>query len=266
MEEQETTPEETIENETKTETTTKTPKKKHRLLRTLGIMSIICVIIIVSLGFIFPGLLWTKDLGVSYTKQDYDSFLKKAQYIKDSVPTGSSRDNYKYVYGKTSAVNTEFTSSELTAFANYNRPSYFAVKNVQIRINKDGTIEASGTVNVDYVLNEILGGKFSREQIVKEIPALGILPSNVNLYVNVGGSVISNSASLTLNSVAVQGIPIPDTYVKSSEGVSTVTNGINNLISKSKANTGSSIEKLAMENEKIVLQGKFPTSLTRQKK
>lgn len=256
----------TVDNETIIDDKPKKPKKKHKFLKKLAIFVGIVAILILALGLIFPGLLWTKDLGVSYTKQDYDSFLKKVQYIKDSAPTGSSRDEYKYVYGKTSAVNTEFTSSELTAFANYNRPSYFAVKNVQIRINKDGTIEASGIVNVDYVLNEILGGKFSREQIVKEIPALGILPSNVNLYLNVGGSVISNSASLSLNAVAVQGIPIPDTYVKSSEGVSTVTNGINNLISKSKANTGSSIEKLAMENEKIVLQGKFPTSLTRQKK
>jgi len=260
--------ENSIEDETLDQDTAvikdKKPKKKHRFLKKFAIFIILVTIAILTLGFVFPGLLWTKNLGVSYTKQDYDSFLAKAQYTKDTTPIGDSKDDYTYKYGETAALNAKFTSAELTAFVNYNRPSYFAVKNVQIRINKDGTIDAAGTVNVDYVLNEILGGKFSRQQIVKEIPALGILPSNVNLSLNIEGSVINNSASFSLNSIAVQGIPIPDQYSKSSEGISIATTGINNLISKSSANSGANINKLAVENENIVLEGKFPTSLTRQ--
>jgi len=244
----------------------KKPKNKHRALKGLAIVLVIIAIIALGLGFLFPGLLWTKDLGVSYTKQDYDSFINKLDYVKDSTPTGNLRDTYIYSYGDVAAVDTQFTSAELTAFANYNRPSYFAVKNVQIRINKDRTVDASGSVNVDYVLKEILGGKFSREQIVKEIPALGILPSNVNLYLNVGGSVINNSASISLNSVAVQGITIPDSYTKSDEAISTVTTELNSLLSKSNTNTGSVIDKLLIEDEEIKLAGKFPTSLTRTQK
>ncbi len=244
----------------------KKPKKKHRLIKRLAIIVAVIAVIVLVLGLVLPGLLWPKDLGVRYSKQDYDSFLKKANYVKDLAPTGNSEDIYNYVYGPTTPVSTKFTSAELTAFANYNRPSYYAAKNIQIRVNSDGTVEASGTVNVDYVLNEVLGGKYSRTQIVKEIPALGLLPGSVNLYLSLTGSIINNSANLGLNSVTVQGIPIPNTYVKSSEGISTATTGVNNLISKSNVKSGANIEKLATENENIVLQGQFPTSLTRIKK
>jgi len=102
MEEQDTAPEETIEDEVENQTEvetdvkTKSPKKKHRLLKTLGIIVIIIAIIVVSLGFVFPGLLWTKDLGVRYTEADYKSFMAKLEYIKDAVPTGDSKDGYTY--------------------------------------------------------------------------------------------------------------------------------------------------------------------------
>jgi len=239
------------------------PKRKHKILKRLIIAVSIIVTVILVLGFMFPGLLWTRSLGVGYTKQDYDSFMKKMQYIKDTTPTGNSESAYNYVFGKPVAISTEFTSSELTAFANYNRPSYYAAKNVQIRVNKDGTIEASGKVNVDYVLNEIIGGKFTREQIVKEMPALGILPENVNLYLSIGGSITNNSANIIPNSLSVQGIPIPEKYVKSSESISTVTTGINNYIIKNNAKSGASVEKVVVENEKLVIKGMFPESLTR---
>lgn len=268
MEEQDITPEETIDSaaETETKTATKAPKKKHRLLKTLGAIVIIIAVITVSLGFFFPGLLWTKDLGVRYSEADYKSIMAKLDYIKDAVPTGESKDGYVYTYGKTTNISTEFTSAEITAFVNTGRPDYFAVKNVQVRINKDGTVDASGIVNVDYFLSEVLSGKFSREQIAKEIPALGFLPSSVNLALNIDGGIANNKASGSINSAEVQGIPIPTEYVNSDEAVSTVTGGLNNMLSKNNSKSGSVFEKLAIENEKVVLTGKFPSSLTRTQK
>lgn len=266
MEQQDTVPEETIEIEKDTDAEVKSPKKKHQLLKTLGIIAVVITIIILSLGFIFPGLLWTKDLGVRYTESDYKSFMTKLNYIKDAAPTGNSKENYVYTYGKTKNISTEFTSAEITAFINTGRPSYFAVKNVQVRINKDGTVDASGIVNVDYFLGEVLTGKFSREQIVKEIPALGFLPGNVNMALNINGGIANNKASGSINSAEVQGIPIPTEYINSDEAVSTVTGGLNNILSKNSSESGSVFEKLAVENESLVLKGKFASSLTRQQK
>ncbi len=264
MEEQEVSNEELIEAEV--DNKTEVPKKKHKLIKTLGIVLIVMTIIVLVLGFLFPGLLWTKDLGIKYTDADYQSVLAKLDYIKDAIPTGDSRDDYAYTYGKTTNIETEFTSAEITAFINTDRPSYYAVKNVQVRINSDGTIDASGIVNVDYFLSEVLSGKFSREQIVKEIPALGFLPGSVNLALNFDGGIINNKASGSINSAEVQGIPIPTEYVNSDEAISTVTGGLNDMLTKNSSKSGSVFEKLAVENEKIVLKGQFPSSLNRVKK
>ena len=241
-------------------------KRKHRLLKTSVIIAVAISAIVLSFGFIFPGLLWTKDLGVRYSIQDYDSFMEKIDYTKDLTPTGYLREDYVYTYGKVSSIDTSFTSAELTAFANYNRPVYYAFKDVQILINDDGTIEASASVNVDYVLNEVLGGKYTRSEIEKEIPALGFLPSNVNLYLNIEGSIINNSTNLSLNSVVVQGIAIPENFINTNEAIETVTNGINDLISKNNSASGSNIKNLSTENNQLLLIGEFPTSLTRIKK
>lgn len=241
---------------------TKEPKKKKGLIKFITFLVMVGVIVL-SLGFVFPGLLWTKSLGIKYTKEDYQSVMNKLNYVKDAAPTGSSKDEYDYIYGETTDINVEFTSEELTAFFNEGRPDYYAVKNVQIRVNADGTIEAVGSANVDYFLNEILGGKYSREEIKNEIPALGLLPKNVNLYLNVSGSVINNKSSINMNSVSVQGVPIPSTYVKSGEAVGTVTEGLDNVIAKGKTNSGLDVEKIVVENGKIVFKGKVPTSLKR---
>lgn len=239
------------------------PKKKKKGLVKFITFLVIVGIIVVALGFIFPGLLWHKSLGVTYTSKDYDSVMEKLSYIKDVAPTGDSKDEYTYVYGSPVDVNVEFTSEELTAFFNENRPDYYALKNVQIKINDNGTIEAVATANVDYFLDEFLSGQYSREEINNEIPALGILPNNVNLYINFSGSVINNSTSARVDNVSVQGISIPSYLVNSSEAIGVVTSGCNNLMSIYNSNTGSSFNKIAIENGKIKFEGKVPSSLER---
>jgi hypothetical protein len=254
-----------VTDETSSQTETKITKKKHGLLKKLAIVLVIIALIILALGFLLPGLLWPKDLGVRYTNQDYASAMQKLEYIKDNVPTGNSEKEYKYIYGPTTDIDIRLTSAEITAFINTDRPSYYAVKNVQIRVNADNTIDASGTVNVDYVLNEILGGKYSRNEIAKEIPALGILPSNVNLYVNFTGSIVNNTSNGKLNSVSVQGISIPTEYVQSQEAISTVTSGIDKFVSDRTSVSKSNVEKIGAENGNLIIKGSFPSSLTRTK-
>jgi len=242
------------------------PKKKGNFLKKLIIFVAVIAIIVVGLGFALPGLLWTRNLGVSYSQADYDSAVSKLKYIKDSAPTTGEESEYAYSYGAPVDVNTSFTSAEITAFFNINRPSYYAVKNVEVKINQDGSIEASGSVNVDYVLTEILGGKFTRSDIVKKIPALGILPSNVNIYLDFSGSVKDNIASISPSTVTVQGIPIPDNIVKSSDSIKALTDGLNSFIAKNNEKTGSTVNDISAKNGEIVIDGKFPTSLTRTKK
>lgn len=243
--------------------TVETKKKKKGWLKFL-ITILVLGLVVVALGFIFPGLIWTKSLGVSYTKADYDSIMAKLEYIKDSAPTTGTAEDYKYVYGELVNVNVSFTSEELTAFLNYNRPDYFAVKNVQIKLNNDGSMEASGNLNVDYVLNEFLSGEYSRANIQEEIPALGLLPKTVNVYIKASGSVYNNSAiSPSVQSLSVQGISIPSKYYASSEAVSEITSGVNNLINSYNKKSTAVFENISVENSKLNFKGQVPSSLER---
>ncbi len=239
------------------------PKKKKRFWRKLIIFVIILGIITIALGYLFPGLLWTKSLGVSYTKADYDSVMKKLEYMKDATPTGDSSNQYVYKYGTVQSVDIEFTSAEITSFFNENRPSYYPLKNVQIKINNDGTIEAVASANVDYFLDNILSGKYSKAQIQSYMPALGILPANINLYLKMDGSVINNKSNVGIKEVTVQGIGIPSNIVNSNEAIGTINEGIENVINKYNTKTGSSFNKIAIENGKIKFQGSVPSSLER---
>ena len=242
------------------------PKPKRKWLKRLIIFVVIVALIVILLGYLFPGLLWTKNLNVKYTKKDYASIMTKLDYIKDEVPTGDNIEDYEYKYGELQDVDIAFTSEELTAFFNEGRPSYFPIKNVQILINEDGTIEAVASANVDYFLNNVMTGKYSREQINNEIPALGILPSNVNLYFKVNGSIANNKSTVGINSVAVQGITLGDDITKSSEAINTVTAAIDKLMADFNAKTGSDFYKIFVEDGKIQFKAKVISSLERMKK
>lgn len=232
-----------------------------KILRKFIIFLIVIALIIVGLGIALPGFLWTRDLGVNYTKNDYNSIMEKLNYTKDDAPTGSLSE-YTYTYGEVTHISTSFTSEELTAFFSENRPSYYALKNVQIKINED-SIEAVASVNVDYFLTELLANKYTKEDINKNFPAMGLVPENVNLYLNFEGSVIDNQATLKLNSATVQGISVPDNFISNDGAINTLRDGLNEMMGKYNTKTGSSFDKIAIEGGKLVVIGDYPSSLTR---
>lgn len=241
-------------------------KNKKKLLKGFLITGSLLILFVTALGFIFPGLIWTKSLGIKYTQKDYNSIMNKLNYTKDDAPTEDSKDLYNYVYGPATNVDTQFTSEELTAFFNENRPSYYPLKNVQIKINKDDTIEISALVNIDYFLNNVIGGKYTKEAIENKIPAFGILPANVNIYVKFTGSVTKNISNVNVYSATVQGVAIPDKYYASASIGSTLSSSINDFILKSNAETGSNYENISVENGVLNFNGSVPSSLKRTTK
>ena len=248
-----------------TEEPKKVEKKKKSFLKGLIIFIVTVGVIVAILGFILPGLLWPKNLGVKYTDADYESVMEKLSYTKDEAPSNGEAEDYTYTYGENNDVEVEFTSEEISAFFNENRPGYYAVKNVQVKVNEDGTIEASGSINVDYVLNEFLSDEFSKEEIKDEIPALGLLPNNVNIYFKVGGSITDSKVSPSVESVSVQGIPIPAKYSSSKEALNRIVDGINNLMATHTKKTNTDFKSIKVEDSKIIFNGSVPSSLERTK-
>ena len=244
------------------------PKKKGKgCLIALIIFVVIIGVIIGSLFIFLPGLFKPKDLGVKTTKDAYESALSKLKYNKDDAPSTGEADDYTYEYGSTNYVDTALTSEELTSFFNYNRPDYYAIKDLQIRINDDNTIEVAGALNKTYILESILEGEYTEEEIKEELPMLNLIPGSINFYVNIEGEISDNEATkFDINDVEIMGIGIPDSIYDTSEAQYTLIDIINESIAKVVQKTGTSYDLIKVEDGELIFQGDMPSFLERNEK
>jgi len=232
-------------------------KCKHKLLKFIIGLVIVITAVLLTANFALPGLITPRDLGVKYSSSDHDSAVAKLSTVKELLTNLSTISEYNY--GTAKNIDISLNSAEITAFINTGNTVKYAVNNYQVLVNPDGTIETSGSVNVDFFLREILNNKVSREQIVKEVPALAVLPSNVNLYMKFSGEIISNKSSAAIKDVAVQGITIPAKYINTDEAVSTFTNGIDSFLARNNPISGTSIDSLTTKDGLVNLKAKIPS-------
>ncbi len=117
-----------------------------------GAILLVIILIIGYTGF-FPAvsdLMGTNkpmDLGVSYSKQDYFNALSKAGFSLDNS-AGLGPDT-RIVYEGEKNIDAEFTQEEVSAILSYDHADEFPVRDVQVKINNDGTMEASALVKLD---------------------------------------------------------------------------------------------------------------------
>lgn len=122
-------------------------KKQSNVLMIVGGVILILILIVGYLGFI-PGLSdlmgsGPKDLGVRYTQADYQSALAK---MPGQINKNTEYACFTCTYKSSGSipVNTAFTQEELTAFINHLNSKKGPLKNAQLRLNADGSVELSG--------------------------------------------------------------------------------------------------------------------------
>jgi len=243
----------------------KRPKKKKgcliALLSFLGVIGIILVCVAIFL----PGFFGPKDLGVKTSKAAYESAIAKMNYQKDTAPSSGVPEDYKYTYGEINEIKTGLTSEELTSFFNYNRPEYYALKKVQIRINPDNTVEFSGVIDTDYFLNKVLGGKYSEQEISKAFPLIKAIPGSVNVYAQFSGEIADNKAvSFAFSDIEVMGIGLPSSIYDTESAKTEISNLLDNFLTKTTEKTGGSYESVKVENGELTISGNLPSSLKRE--
>ncbi len=230
---------------------------KKGILKNILIITAVFIVVIIILGFLFPGMIWTKGLGVKYTEKDYNSFIDKLPYIKDLI----NNDAEDYIYGELVDMDISFTSEELTAFFNENKIFNSTLKNTQIKINSDNTVDIAAKANVDKFLDTFLNNKYTKEDIESRMPALGILPENVNIYLNLKVNIKNNKADFFINTATVQGINIPSNIIWNAKAINIINDGIDKLIEEASEESGAIFSRVYVENKKLKLIGKFPSSL-----
>jgi len=192
-----------------------------------------------------------KDLGVRFTQADFVSMEQKSG-VKHEVLSGGGNEIIKYTGSHD--VDNSFTSEDFSSFAQYASWKYLPFTNVQIRINKDGTAEASGNMSTSKLADYLMGtgGVTSGEanQIKSYVPISG----NPTFYIKVGGSVKENVLkNFSVQSASIGPVSIPSGFI--STYIERVTSYLDDRISKL---PGAYVKSLTLEDGKLKYQGKLP--------
>jgi len=115
---------------------------------TIGALVIVAVLVLGYLGFV-PGVSnlfgsnKPKDLGVTYTAADSASAHAKNGTTHTILPAGSVPS---IVFSGSHPVNTVYTQAEMNAIINNTQWTNYPLKDCQLKINPDNTVEFSGII------------------------------------------------------------------------------------------------------------------------
>jgi len=117
--------------------------KNHKVL-----YIVLGVIVLIIVGCVLANTM-PKSLGVGYTKADLNSVNTKLGMTYKSLPSSDIPTQSLKIEGS-KPLNAEITQSELTALLNQPSSQWknYPVKDVQFKINNDGSVEATGKIIV----------------------------------------------------------------------------------------------------------------------
>lgn len=243
----------------------KKPKKKLGCLIALISGLLIVGLIVVLIIVLLPGLFGPKNLGIKTSKKAYESAVAKLNYTKDKAPTKGNPEDYVYAYGEVTDVDTTLTSEEITSFFNYNRPKYYALKKVQVRVNRDNTVEFSGAIETKYFLDKIIGDKYSEEEIKKAFPMINSLPKSVNIYAKAAGEIQDNQAmGFAFKDIEIMGFGMPDSLYKTDKAKEAISNLLNDALEFFTEKTQGTFSSIKVVDGELQINGQLPSSLTRE--
>lgn len=211
------------------------------------------------LGFI-PGLSQAlgatkpRDLGVSYSPQDYDSYLSKGGLVEELKNDKGPAESIVYLGQK--PFTGSFSQTEISARLNYSKWRYMPVTNTQVRINTDGSIEFSGNLildRLDGAIARIGGGQFSRADVDQGLKILGVLKTNPPVYLKLKGEVINNRTSVKIEKAEVGKLGIP---LEQIEADRILAQTVNQIITRT--NGSLDVKSVTFENGKMNFDGTVP--------
>lgn len=220
---------------------------------------IVAVLVLGYLGFI-PGLSHifgsdkARDLGVRTTSESLGSASKKIMLaaVTGSVFNGSAPGTPVSLAGSHS-VDVNLSSEEITSllqemFYNLNQ----IAQDLQIKINSNGTVEASGILNFQK-LNQFISDP-RLDEVIKYAKKYQIFGSTAIFYISGSGSVTNNQASVNISQVQIGRVNVPIKNDMNQVADTLVQRNIRNV-------PGFSIDSASFNNGQLHLVGQLPNSL-----
>lgn len=214
--------------------------------KALGIGCLVLILLLVGISTFIGykvattvgGMAKPKDLGLRATRQQADAAQQKTEVAVNTLPSDAPiAGSIRYEGSKKKTY--ELDSGELTALAlSHARYKYFPFRDIQIRINKDNSVEISCVADTMKAFSYATAIGFKAADLEKAMIDYKIPRTAIPVYVKGSGSVTNGTVSLNLTGGEVAGIPVPMSLVndKKSEIIDILETGIkktNGLVAKS---------------------------------
>jgi hypothetical protein len=222
----------------------------------VGIMVLIPLLVLGFLGFVpivsdIMGTNRPRDLGVKYTDADYLSARSKTGVELVALPEDTPLEQSIQMTGK-KPVTTAFTDEELTALANRRKWKYYPVKDVQIKVNEDGTAEASARLLTGRLLNYGKATGVPEYYMTNVFDKVGLIP-NPPVYIKGKATVVNGEITGKVEKLEIGRIEVPKTFVEENNGklVEFLEGGI-------KRTPGLTVKSLDFNSGKMNFDGTLP--------
>lgn len=213
------------------------------------------IVLVLAIGGVYYALIGVgaKDLGIVYTAED-------SQKAREKVGTEIILINKAGVDKKDftleGRLEAKFTmdSKELTAFSN-NRPwKNYPVKNLQIKIHDDGTIEASAVLVIEKAMPYAKALGYSEQQIRDAMAKYNVPAVEAPIYIKGKGSVNMNNVVVNAQNVKIGLVNIPAPIVERAN--SEAMKVLDDLIARN--SHAFSAEKVAFDKGIMSFEGAVP--------
>lgn len=193
-------------------------------------------------------------LGVRYTAEDVATAKQKLGVTQEALPSGATGKTI--IVSGSHPVDKTFSSRELTAIADNRHKvyAYFPFRNVQIRVNSDGSVEGSATVGFQDAVRYLLTLGVSQKDITEGAKKFNIPNATLPVYLKVSGSITNNQSNISVANATIARIPVPADYIQ------TYAPALNDLVEQviQERQPSYNVEKLEVVDGAIYFKGTSP--------
>jgi len=228
------------------------------------IMLIVLLLILVGiatyLGFV-PGLserfVNRVDLGIENNPQ-LSLDLRNEVGVQFNIPQEQLPTDKDVIYEGVLEIEQSLSSEQITSILNTVRAELSSIpfSNVQIRLNADGTAEATFDLDIETTVNEAKKLGYSDAEIEKGKRYLGALGDTVYVYAKLSFDITDNELTVNPYTFRIQNFNVPTNITKLVADVG--SNAIEDRLSQV---PNLDIKSLKQEGEKLNFSGTIPQSL-----
>jgi hypothetical protein len=211
-------------------------------------------------GFI-PGLSDTfvkrVDLGIENNPQ-LSLDLREKSGVQFNIPEDEFPIDGEVIYEGEIDIEESLTSEQITSILNTvnSQHSTIPFSNVQIRINEDGTSEASFDLDIETTINEAKKLGYSDEEIEKGKKYLGVLGDSVYIYAKLSFDILNDELTVNPYAFRIQNFNVPSSITQMVADV-----GSNAIEDRLAQVPGLHIESLKQDGKRLNFSGTIPQSL-----